>query len=350
MSQQVVTEVPGGDAGPPATGSPGSGPAPAAQRRNAGRIAGAVITKYGLVISFVLVVALFCILRPSTFATTDNARAILQQAAPALILAIVLTVVLVMQDFDLSFGSMIGVGSGLASVLMVDHGMSWPLALLLILAAGLAVGLVNGFLVAVLGASSFIITLAMGTVLLGVEFSLTNQKSVFDGFPQGLRDLVQGSLLFNIGNQFWIALVVAVIGWLLLEKSEAGRFMYAIGSSREAARLAGLRVRTLRIAGFVIVGIGAAGVGVLLSGLSNSYAPGIGPPYLLPAFAAVFLGAAAFRPGQFNVLGTVVGVLLLGVIQTGLTMLNLQTFVINLVQGAILIVAVLLSGLGQRLR
>jgi ribose transport system permease protein len=344
MSQQAVPSKAG-------NGSDVEQAKPPDPRRAGGSsIAWTLIERYGLLICFLVIVAVFCILRPHTFATTENARAILEQVAAPIILATALTVVLVMQDFDLSFGAMIGVGSGMASTLMVENGVSWPLAVLLILASGVAVGLINGTLIAVFGGSSFIITLAMGTVLTGVEFALTEQKSAFGGFPSGLLNFIQGHALFGVSNQFWIALVVAICGWIFLERSEAGRFMYAIGSSREAAQLAGLRVRTLRIVGFIIVAVAAAAVGIMLSAASNSYSPNIGPAYLLPGFAGVFLGAAAFKPGQFNVAGTVLGVLLLGVIQTGLTILNLETYVINLVQGAILIAAVLLSGLGRRAR
>ena len=117
--------------------------------------------------------------------------------------------------------------------------------------------------------------------------------------------------------------------------------MYAIGGNQEAARLSGIRVQAFRVIGFMLVGVAAAVVGILLISLSSSYSPNGGASYLLPAFAAVFLGAAVFRPGEFNVPGTVVGVLFLGVIQTGLVMLNFETYVINLVQGGILIAAVL---------
>ncbi|HZO07646.1 MAG TPA: ABC transporter permease, partial [Solirubrobacterales bacterium] len=118
--------------------------------------------------------------------------------------------------------------------------------------------------------------------------------------------------------------------------------------NEEAARLSGLRVRPYRVIGFIAVGLAAAIVGILMISLSGSYSPNGGATYLLPAFAAAFLGAAVFRPGEFNIPGTVVGVLFLGVIQTGLVMLNTESYVINLVQGGILIAAVLVSRLGQR--
>jgi ribose transport system permease protein len=221
------------------------------------------------------------------------------------------------------------------------------MALIAALLFGIAAGGVNGFLVAYLGGPSFIITLAMGTVLTGVEFALTDQKTIFSGVAQGYADIGQNSFL-GLNNMVWIAAVIAVILWALLDRTEVGRYMYAIGGNPEAARLAGIRTRFLRLLGFVVVGLAAAVVGVLISSQSGAYSPSPGLSFLLPAFAAAFLGSAVFRPGEFNIPGTVIGVLFLGVIQTGLTMLNLETYVINLVQGGVLISAVLLSRLGQR--
>ncbi len=303
--------------------------------------------KYGLLITFLATIAVFCLLRPDTFATTENAKAILTLAALPMIMAIGLTVVLVMQDFDLSFGAMIGLAGGALTTFIVSDGIGWGLAILLVLVIGAVVGLANGFMVAYLGGNSFIITLAMGTVLVGVEFALTGQDTIFQGFPLSFLDVASDSFL-GFNNQIWIALGCVLLTWFLLDRSELGRYMYAIGGNPEAARLSGIRVRPYRVLGFVIVGLAAAIVGILLISLSGSYSPAGGGSYLLPAFAAVFLGAAVFRPGEFNIPGTVVGVLFLGVIQTGLVMLNTESYVINLVQGSILIAAVLVSRLGQR--
>jgi ribose transport system permease protein len=307
-----------------------------------------MLFRYGLVVAFLVMIAVFSILKPHVFPTAANAKAILEETAPPGILAIGLTAVLVMNDFDLSFAAMLGLGSGLVTILLVNHHVGWVLAVVIVLIAGAAGGLLNGFLIAVLGGSSFIITLAMGTVFTGLEYALTGQKDVFSGMSSSFTNIAQGSPLLGINTQVWIALAIAILGWVMLEKTEIGRFMYAIGGNQEAARLAGVRVRTLRILGFVLIAMAAVTAGILLVSLGGSYTPNPGPPYLLPAYAGVFLGAAAFRPGQFNVLGTVVGVLFLETIQTGLTMLNLQTWIINVVQGAILVAAVLLSRLGEK--
>lgn len=337
------------------TGGTGGQPErdPAAQAAAAsppGRnVAAAFAARYGLLVAFLATVAVFSAVRSSTFPTWRNAESILTLAAPSLIIAVGLTVVLVMQDFDLSFGGMIGLAGGAATAFMVNDGWAWQLAVVVVIGFGVVVGVLNGFMVAYLGGNSFIITLAMGTVLAGVEFGLTDQATVYDGIPAGYVEIASGELL-GLSNQIWIAAVLALVVWVLLERSEIGRFMYAIGGNPEAARLSGVRVLRLRLLGFVVVGVAAAVVGILLTSQSASYAPNGGTAYLLPAFAAVFLGAAVFRPGEFNVLGTIVGVLFLGVIQTGLTMLDLETWVINLVQGGILITAVLVSRMGMARR
>jgi ribose transport system permease protein len=338
---------------PPASASAGqtldttpAGPSAPVGRRST--MAGTYISKYGLLLAFLITIIIFGIARPHTFPTVNNLKSILTLAAPSMILAVGLTVVLVMQDFDLSFGSMIGLAGGAATTFIVTDHWAWQLAIVVVLLLGVVAGLANGLMIAYLGGSSFIITLAMGTVLTGVEFALTHQTTVYQGYPSGFVGIASNSSILGLSNQIWIAAVIAVAVWILLDRTEVGRYMYAIGGNSEAARLSGLRVRPMRVLGFIIVGLAAAVSGILLISEASSYAPNGGVSYLLPAFAAVFLGAAVFRPGEFNLPGTVVGVLFLGVIQTGLIMLNLQTYLVNLVQGGILIAAVLVSRLGQR--
>ncbi len=307
-----------------------------------------LLPRYGVIIAFLVMIAVFSILKPHVFPTGSDVKSILTQSAPPGILAVGLTTVLAMQDFDLSFGAMIGLAGGVAVALMTRHHFGWPGALVVALGFGVAVGTLNGYLIAFLGGPSFIITLAMGTVLTGIEYAFTNQATIFSGVPAGYTNIGAKSYILGLSNQIWIALVMAVIVWVLLDRTEIGRYIYAIGGNPEAARLSGIRTRALRLFGFIVVAVGASVVGILLTSQGGSYTPAVGIPYLLPAYAAAFLGAACFRPGEFNVPGTVIGVLFLGTIQTGLTILNLQTYLINLVQGGILIAAVLLGRLGQR--
>lgn len=306
-----------------------------------------LLSKYGLLVAFAVTIVIFSLARPESFPTSANLESILTLAAPALIIAAGLTVVLVMQDFDLSFAGMIGLAAGAVTYMMVEGGLPWGLAVILVLLMGIAAGLISGFLVAGLGGASFIITLAMGTILTGIEFAFTDQETVFSGIDPDFSSIASSEIL-GLNTQIWIAAAIAGVIWVLLDRTEVGRYMNAVGGNPEAARLSGVRVRELRIAGFVIVGLAAAIVGLLITSRSASYSPNPGVSFLLPAFAAAFLGSAVFRPGAFNLPGTIVGVLFLGTIQTGLTMLDLETYVINLVQGTILISAVLISRLGQR--
>jgi ribose transport system permease protein len=310
-------------------------------------LAASLFAHYGVIIAFLVVILIFSLLQPGVFPTWRNARSILQNVAASMIIAVGLTVVLAMQDFDLSFGAMIGLAGGGAVSLMALHQVPWPVAIVTVIAIGALAGCINGFVITVLGGSSFIITLAMGTILTGFEYVFTSEQTIFQGVAHGYASI--GSTTFlGLNNQVWIALIVVVVLWTLLDATEMGRYMYAIGGNPDAARLSGIRVRLLRTSGFVCVGVVAAVVGILLTSEASSYTPNSGIPYLLPAYAGCFLGAACFRPGEFNVPGTVIGVLFLGTVATGLTMVNLQTSIINLVDGTILIVAVLLSRLGAR--
>ena len=351
MEQVSVAPGGGGVAESPAPqgGQASAGGGPPRTTRSRAVWLGQRMARGSLLAALVISVVLFGIARPDTFLTADNMRSMLLQSSAPLILAVGLTVLLVMRDFDLSIGAMLGLGGASAVALMSIHQVPWPLAIALALLLAVFVGFVNGFITAYLGASSFITTLAMGTILVGVEFIFTDQRTIFDGVDPDYLRLGQSIPWGGINAQVWIALLVALIVWVLLERTEVGRYMYAIGGNPEAARFSGIPVRRLRVIGFIIVAIGAAVAGILLTSQAGSSSPQAGLPYLMPAYAAAFLGSTAFRPGEFNVAGTVVAVLFLQVIQTGLQMMAFPTAYINIVQGAILIVALLLSRL-ERVR
>ena len=171
----------------------GGGAVPAAVapagRRSARRLAGLFLARYGVLVAFGVMLLIFTILRPSTFPTVDNAKSILVNAAPGMIVALGLTVVLVMGDFDLSIGSMVGFAAGAAIALMIYHDVGWQLAIVLVLLMALGVGIANGLLVPVFGGNSFIMTLGMATILTGLEYAFTDQATVFQGVPQGYVDL-----------------------------------------------------------------------------------------------------------------------------------------------------------------
>jgi ribose transport system permease protein len=312
------------------------------------RLGSSPLARFGVLGAFVVSCVVFGLLSPGTFVTSANLTAILTQASPLAVVAFGLTVVLAMRDFDLSIGAMAGLAGAVSVALMSQQGVSWPIAVLIALGVAVVTGTANGILTAYAGASSFVITLAAGTILTGVEYTITGQKTLFENVPEGFVNIGQGTVL-GIRYLIVVAFVVFVLAWLLLDKTEVGRRMRAVGGNPEAAHLAGIDVRRLRLIGFVIVALCAAVAGLLLTAQAGSSSPNQGTALLLPAFAAAFLGSASFQPGEFNAQGTLLGVLFLAVIQNGLTILSASPSVINLVQGAVLILAVLLTRLGRRL-
>lgn len=307
---------------------------------------GHILQSYGLFIALLAAIALFSALRPEAFFSITNARSVLMLASPLLIAALGLTIALAVNEIDLSVGSMIGLGGAFAVCLMSFWGVPWLLAIFASLGLGLVVGLAIGALVSIGGANSLIITLGMATFLTGIEFTLTNQRTIYTNLDPAYIAIGQ-SYALGMSLQVWIAAAIAFLAWILLEKTETGRFIYAVGANADAAYLAGVPVRRLRIGGFICVAICATISGILLTSQSASAFSNAGQPYLLPAFASAFLGSTMSSDGRFTVVGTVVAVLFIGVIQTGLTMLQLSTGAINLAQGGLLIVAVMLSRLGK---
>jgi ribose transport system permease protein len=263
-------------------------------------------------------------------------------------LAMGLTFVLIAGEFDLSIGSMLGLSGAAAITMMSVHGTSWEVAVVVGLLLGVAAGLLNGFLIAYAGTSSFITTLAMMSILLGTEYLFTGDQSVFSNVSKSYVAFGQSTPGLGLSVQVVIAAALGLVGYVVLNRTEAGRRLYAIGGNAEAARMAGIEVRRYLTAAFVVSAVVAAIAGLLVTAQAGSSTPNAGAAYLLPAYAAAFLGTAVSLDGRFTIIGTVVGALFLGVLQDGLTMLGISTAAINIIEGGILIVAVLSTGLGRR--
>lgn len=310
----------------------------------AGARARVAAARYGVLAAMVLTFAGFSLLEPDAFFTFLTFKGILRDCAPLLIVALGITTVLVMNEYDLAVGGLISLVATIAIVLVSTTyaGVPWGLAILLALGAGLLLGLAQGVLIAYVGLPSFILTIAMSTVFTGVGLQLTDSQSVFEGIAPGFVDLAGGSIL-GLSNQVYIGLVVLLVAHVVMRHTEPGRHMYAIGGNPEAARLSGLRVKRLKAAGFGVVGLAAGISAVLLTSQAGAGNPNTGVGLLLPAYAAAFLGSSMFKVGVFTPLGTALGALYLQIIGTGLTILSLSGPLVQIIQGLILAAAVLLA-------
>ena len=306
------------------------------------------IAKYGVILAMVVTFAGFSLAKPDSFFTVLTLKAIPRDAAPLLIVALGATVVLVMNEFDLSIGGLLGFAGTFAVVCVSEAHLGLPVAVSVLLGIvfGAALGLFNGVLIAYAGASSFIVTIGMATVYQGADLQVLDQRTIFEGIPESYVEIAAGTFL-GLSNQVFVALAVLVVLWWLLEHAEVGRYMYAIGGNPEAARLSGLRVSELRTLGFVLSGACAGVAGILVSAQSSAANPNSGLGFLLPAYAAAFLGSTMWKPGVFTAFGTLLGALFLQIIGTGLSLFSLSGAIVLMIQGGILVCAVLLSRLGR---
>ncbi len=320
-----------------------------APSRGALAVTRSLLARYGVIVAMFLTFVAFSVLRPDAFLSLFMMKAILRDCAPLLIVSLGITFVLAMNDYDLSVGGLVALCATTAVVFVsTDYlGLGTWTGVTLALLVGLVLGGITGALIAYVALPSFILTIAMGTVFTGVGLHLTGSASIFEGIPESYA-AIAGGVSFGLSNQIYIALVVLLIAHIFLRHTEPGRYMYAIGGNAEAARLSGVPVRFLKALGYGIVGLLAAVTGVLLTSQAGAANPNTGLGLLLPAYAAAFLGSSMLRLGSFTPVGTALGALFLQIIGSGLTVLNLSGPLVQIIQGGILAVAILLARLNRK--
>lgn len=297
---------------------------------------------YGLAIVFVLVVALFAILRPHTFLTSGNINNILISQSVTALLALAVMVPLATKQFDLSVGYHVGMAQVLVIGLQVNNGLPWELAVVFVIAIGLLAGAVNGLLVTVFKIDSFIATMGTGTLLFGISNWYTGgQQIVGMDLAAGFIDLSQ--IADGIPLPAVFVAVIAIALWLVTEYLPMGRSLYVIGANPRAASLTGIHVGRHVAGAFMASGLLCGIAGVLLGSILQTGTPSVGAEYLLPAFAGALLGATSIRPGRVNVGGTILGILVLAFSFSGVQQMGASFYVEYFFNGGILIIAVGLS-------
>ena len=304
-----------------------------------------IIKTWGTLLGFLLLLIVFSVLRPDVFPTGRNLKNIIEQVATLAIVASGVTVVMITGDFDLSVGAIASL-VGVVAALLMKSGMGTFASILIAMALGTGAGLLNGLLIAYGGLSAFVGTLATMTAYGGVALLISKGTTIF-ALPENFRVLGQGSMGFLPISVLIMALTVLVVA-LLLEQTTYGRRLYAIGGNEEASFLSGIRTRQVRLIAFGVSGFFASLGGIVLTSRLFSAHPQAGSPFMLNAAAAVFLGMTAFREGEANIWGTLLGVFIIGVMGNGLNILGINTYVQSILTGAIIIFAVLLSSLAKK--
>jgi ribose transport system permease protein len=297
-----------------------------------------VVSNYGVFIFLLLLIALFSLLEPSLFPTWDNFKSIANnQSVPAL-LAIAVILPLAAGEFDLSVGAVLGFVSIFTAWASI-HGVPVVAVLPLGVLVGAAAGAINAFLVVTVRVSAFIATLGVATLLSGGNLWISDGSVLSTGISETLSDIARTTVL-DLPAVFYYFIAVSLLVWFLLEFTPFGRYLTATGLGRVPARLAGVRTNRYLASAFILSGALAGFAGVLQTGLVGSATPQTGPEFLLPAYAAAFLGATTIRRGRFNVWGTVVGILVLAVGVSGLNLLGAPFWVAPVFNGAALLLAV----------
>lgn len=344
----VVSRAP--DGGPPGGGgaapadppSDGAGPASALRRWLHPR-------KIGAVYLWLAIIVVLSIVEPDLFLTDSTARAIANNYAIAGMAALAVLIPLVAGTFDVSVGATMSLSSVVVGKLLLETDTPMAVAIAIGVLMGALVGLANGIVVVVLRIPSLIGTLAVSGIVGAIAVGVSGNRTLAGPrlFGDFSEDLAQADISGFTRPVVFVLVLMVVLG-IVLEQTQVGRYLYAVGFNAQASHLAGLRVAALKIGALVAGGVLAAFTGVVLTARLASAAPSIGNPYLLPAFAAVFLGATQFRDLRFNAWGTAVAVFMLGTGQYGLLLVGAPSWTADVFQGIALIGAVGLTHFGSR--
>jgi len=286
-----------------------------------------------------IVVFVFLSFASPVFLSADNLFNIGVQTSYTAVIAIGMTLVIITAGIDLSVGSVAALSGVVGVVLMVQVGIPVVPAIMGGVLVGALCGLVNGLLVSVAGLNPFIATLGMLSVARGLVYIPTNAKAVF-GAPGSFRLLGQG-VIGAIPIPIIVVAVVAIVGYVVLSRTKLGRYAYAMGSNREAARLSGIPIKRYLTSVYVISGALAGFGGMIASSQVASGQPNFGMGLELDAIAAAVIGGASLFGGQGTVVGTLIGAFLIALIRNGSVLLDVNIYYQQVIIGVVIWVAVL---------
>ncbi len=297
----------------------------------------------GIVIGLIIMI-LFLALKSEAFLKPANLLNILRQSSVVGIMAVGMTFVLIVGGFDLSVGSAMGLAGGLAVGLLPKIGLG-P-SLLVALLMGIVAGMVNGLLVVKLNVNAFVATLGIMNILRGILLMYSGGKTMFS--PDRSFALIGSGYLGPIPIPVVIFTVVTLCSAFILHRTRFGRYIYAVGGNEEASIFSGIDAGFYKAASFAIVGLLAALSGVVLASRLQSVAPMAGSGYELDAIAAAVIGGTSISGGQGSIWQTVAGVFVLGVINNGFNILNVNEYIQLVFKGAIVVAAVALDTYSKR--
>lgn len=278
-----------------------------------------------------------------SFLSITNVTNILRQSSLVGIVALGMTYIMIAGGIDLSVGSTMALAACVSASLSTSMGIVLPLpvALLAGILVGVLAGIINGYVIAYLGIVPFITTLGMQSIVRGAALVYTGGKPI-----NALTDIyvaIGKSSVLGIPTPAVIFLVLAAITWFFLSKTKYGRYLYAIGGNEESAVVAGLKVKFLKASTYVVGGAMAAIAGIVLSARIAAGTPNSGEMYDFYAIEAVVIGGTSNQGGTGGIIQTIIGVLIIGVLNNGMDLLNISGYYQKIVTGIVVVLAVIID-------
>lgn len=304
-----------------------------------------IIKKYAIVGVLLVIVAFFTIVTDS-FLTTGNLLNVARQVAMLGISAVGMTFVILTSGIDLSVGALMGITNIVCSMLMVNAGIPMVPAVIITLLISALVGLINGLLVAYVRVPALITTLSMMTILRGLSFVLCDGMPVW-GLPESFKKLGQG-YVGAIPIPVIIMVIVFILGWVFLNRTKTGRYVYGLGGNKEAVRLSGVNTLRNETLVYVLSSVLTGMAGVIMLSRINTGQPKIGTGYEMDVITAVVLGGVSIMGGEGSIIGVFVGVLIAGVLSNGMILIDVSEYYQQITKGLVLLVAVVFDTLAKR--
>lgn len=303
-----------------------------------------ILKKYGIVIAFALVCLVMWALTPY-FLTSSNLLNVVRQSSIIGVMAIGVTFVILSGGIDLSVGSVMAL-SGMIAAGTLQNGSGMLVAVLAALGVGIAAGLVNGILVTKGGITPFVVTLGMMSIARGLTLLYSNGYPI-SGFSPAYR-FIGGGVILGIPLPVVLFLLVVLVGWAVLTQTRLGRYTYAIGGNEETVKLSGINSDFFKTSVYVISGVTAAISALILTSRLNSAGPTAGLTYELTVIAAVVIGGTSLSGGRGTVWGSLIGALLIAVINNGMNLMGISPYFQELARGVIIILAVYVDRLREQ--
>jgi ribose/xylose/arabinose/galactoside ABC-type transport system permease subunit len=303
-----------------------------------------ILKRYGIAIAFVLVCVILAILSP-VFLRWNNILNVIRQSSIIGIMAVGVTFVILTGGIDLSVGSVMA-AAGMIAAGAMQNGAGTATAILIGLAVGLACGLANGYLITVGKITPFVVTLGMMSIARGITL-IYSQGYPISGFSPSFR-YIGGGVLFGIPFPIILLLLSVVVAWFILTQTRLGRYTYAVGGNEETVTLSGISSSRIKLIVYGISGFASGVSALILTSRLNSAGPTAGIAYELDVIASVVIGGTSLNGGRGSVWGTLIGALLIAIINNGMNLLGISPYFQQLVKGLIIIGAVLIDRLREQ--